>query len=416
MDIQNLVDGYGLFMIAVGAIIIAGASLYIGVRLSAVKAEKVNYVAGDVDQLADQMAEAEKIGHFGSFVWNFVDPSESRWSPHIYELLDMNERRTPPSPEEFFACAEEKNRERVMREWNRILLSSGPFMFSFQAKTTKGRLIHLKVQGKMIPEENAVRARKIEGVITDVTKEMAIDRAKSEFVSLASHQLKTPITSIHWLAEALLRGTAGPLSEQQQTYIKNTLDSSERMIAMINELLNVSRIETDTLAIVPATVDPCALLRSVVDEQKMVADAKHLSLTVKCADNLPAMTADEKLLRMVFQNLVSNAIKYTPEHGTVSCDLSLAETTHAMLFLVVKDSGIGIPKDEQPRVFEKLHRASNAEALIPDGTGLGLYLVKTIIDKVGGGISFESEEGTGTTFFASIPFVWQKSGDKPVLG
>lgn len=416
MDILNLGDGYGLFILALGLLVVAGASFYVGSRTKVRSEEKLNFVASDVDELADQMAEAERIGHFGSFVWNFVDPSQSRWSPHIYELLDMTPQRTPPPPEEFLACAEAKDRERALREWNRILVTSGPFTFSFQAKTAHGRLLHLKVQGQMIPETNTVRARKIEGVITDVTKEMAIDRAKSEFVSLASHQLKTPITSIHWLAEALLRGTAGPLSEQQVTYIKNTLDSSERMIDMINELLNVSRIETDTLAIVPVSIDPCALLTSVVDEQKMVADAKHLSLRVTCAGSLPPMSADEKLLRMVFQNLVSNAIKYTPEGGTVSCDLSLAETTHAMLFLTVKDSGIGIPKDEQPRVFEKLHRASNAEALIPDGTGLGLYLVKTIIDKVGGGISFESEEGTGTTFFASIPFIWQKSGDKPLAG
>jgi signal transduction histidine kinase len=96
--------------------------------------------------------------------------------------------------------------------------------------------------------------------------------------------------------------------------------------------------------------------------------------------------------------------------------MSLAEAGRELVYLSVKDSGIGIPKDEQPRIFEKLHRASNAEALVPDGTGLGLYLVKTILDKVGGGISFESVEGKGTTFFVTIPFVWKASGDKPLAG
>lgn len=255
---------------------------------------------------------------------------------------------------------------------------------------------------------------RIAGVAHDITKEMEVDRAKSEFVSLASHQLKTPLTSLRWLAEALLRGSAGELGSEQKKYVTNMYDASQRMVAMVNELLNVSRIETDTLSIRPEEVDVCVLAQSVIDEQRHAADARHLTLDLVCAEGLPVMHADKNLVRMVFQNLLSNAIKYTPDNGAVKCEISLAALVREMIFVAVKDSGIGIPKAEQSRVFEKLHRASNAEALVPDGTGLGLYLVKTILDRVGGGVTFESVEGKGTTFFVSIPVVWKASGDKPI--
>lgn len=252
----------------------------------------------------------------------------------------------------------------------------------------------------------------IQGVAHDITKEMEVDRAKSEFVSLASHQLKTPITSIRWLSEALQRGSLGKLLPEQEKYVAGMHEASERMVALINDILNVSRIETDTLAIRPEPFDVCELAKSVLDEQRHTAEEKKLSLTLIAAPEMPIVHMDKQLVRMLFQNLFSNAIKYTPEHGTVSCEISLAKAVRETIFVKIQDTGIGIPKAEQSRVFEKLHRASNALASVPDGTGLGLYLVKTIIDKVGGGITFESIEGKGTTFFVSIPVVWKASGEK----
>lgn len=407
---------FELLFLAMGAIVFVAIGMWLGRFLGARKVVQYNYVTGETDTMAERMTEAEKIGRFGSFLWDFEDPSRSFWSQELFALLDLEYSHTPPSPEQFFAFVHEKDRELASDLWERARTTSGPFTLSFRALSKNGRLMHLRVQGKMTPMREKLTAKRMEGVITDVTKEMEIDRAKTEFVSLASHQLKTPLTSISWLSEALLRGTVGTLQPEQMKYVSNVQDASRRMIVMVNDLLNVSRIETDTLAIRPAELDACALMTSVIDEQKHTADAKKISLAFSCAQNLPHLTADTQLLRMIFQNLLSNAIKYTEESGTVVCDMSLAEAGREVVFLSVKDSGIGIPKEEQPRIFEKLHRASNAENLVPDGTGLGLYLVKTILDRVGGGISFESVEGTGTTFFVTIPLTWKAHGDKSPAG
>lgn len=410
----ELVSNYSLFFLAGGALILSLISMYIGTLMTARQSNTVNYVTGEIDAMADRMREAERIGHFGSFLWNFEDASQTFWTEEIYSLLDLDAARTPPTPEQFLAFADKADADRVAKEWQKILTTSGPFSFTFRAISKKGRLMQLRVQGKMTPKRGALEASKVEGVITDVTKEMEVDRAKTEFVSLASHQLKTPLTSISWLAEALLRGTGGKLTAEQENYVSKIMESSGRMSTMVNDLLNVSRIETDTLAIRPETVDAVALMTSVIDEQRHAAEEKGVALTFTHTDNIPTPSADPQLLRMIFQNLLSNAIKYTGQGGAVACDMSPAEAGREMIFLSVKDSGIGIPKKDVPHIFEKLVRASNAQSLVPDGTGLGLYLVKTILDRVGGGITFESEEGKGTTFYATIPLAWKESGNKPL--
>jgi len=405
-----------LLVIALGAVILALFSMYLGTLIKTKSSNTTHYVTGELDTMAERMTEAEKIGHFGSFLWDFEKPAESFWSQQVFTLLDQNYSHVPPAPEKFLAMAEEKTRDRVAAIWEKVMKTSGPFSFAFPAITSSGRHIHLRVQGNMTPMAEKLTAKRVEGVITDVTKEMEIDRAKTEFVSLASHQLKTPLTSISWLSEALLRGTGGALSADQMKYTTNIQEAAQRMIAMVNDLLNVSRIETDTLAIRPEALDAVVLFTSVLEEQQHTADTKKVSVAFTHAGEIPQLSADPQLLRMIFQNLLSNAIKYTPDGGEVSCDMSLAEAGRELIFLRVKDSGIGIPKAEQPQIFEKLHRASNAQNLVPDGTGLGLYLVKTILDRVGGGVSFESEEGKGTTFFATIPLVWKKSGEKALVG
>lgn len=246
----------------------------------------------------------------------------------------------------------------------------------------------------------------------DVTNFANLDKTKSEFVSLASHQLRTPLSAINWYSEMLLAGDAGAVNIDQRKYLEEVHEGGQRMSELINALLNVSRIDLGTFIIEPAPTDIVALLRSVMDEQKLAIDDKYLHLEVPTSWNIPTMNVDPKLIRMVFQNLLSNAIKYTPEKGTIAITMEVKKKGEQFedetlvedaLCFSMRDSGYGIPKQQQRFVFTKLFRADNAKEKDTTGTGLGLYIIKSVLDHARGKIWFESEENKGTTFYFTLP-------------
>ncbi len=171
-------------------------------------------------------------------------------------------------------------------------------------------------------------------VFDDITKEHDIDKAKTEFVSLASHQLRTPLSTINWYTEMLMAGDAGPVNENQKKFLGEIYLGSTRMVELVNALLNVSRLELGTFVIEPEPTDMVALVRSVMDEQKPQLDERKQKLVPDLDKTLPIIQVDPKLMRMVVQNLLSNSIKYTPEEGTVQITLSLDDEKKNMLLKV----------------------------------------------------------------------------------
>jgi len=242
-------------------------------------------------------------------------------------------------------------------------------------------------------------------VFRDVSKEREVDRAKTEFVSLASHQLRTPLSSVNWFAEMLLAGDAGKLTKQQNEFIQKIYDGNQRMVDLVNALLNVSRIELGTFSVEPEPTDIVEISKSVIEELTPQVKEKKLKIEEKY-EKIPKFSADPKLVRIVLQNLLSNAVKYTPEKGKVSADISLKNNN---ILIEIKDSGYGIPKDQQDKIFTKLFRADNVREKETEGTGLGLYIVKSIVDNSGGSISFDSAEDKGTTFHVSLPLSGMKA-------
>lgn len=251
------------------------------------------------------------------------------------------------------------------------------------------------------------------GIERDITKEKEIDKAKTEFVLLASHQLRTPLTSINWYTQMLLEGEVGELNKKQKSYLHKMNDSGQSMVKLVNNLLDISHLELGMFVTNPASIDIIELTKKSLEEQKLELDKKKITLIKKFNKSIPKLWADPKLLGIVFQNLLSNAIKYTAEKGII--EFSIAQDKKKNVLIKISDTGYGIPKNQQDKIFTKLFRADNVKIKDTTGSGLGLYMVQSIIERTGGKIWFESEENKGTTFFITLPIkgIHEKIAPKP---
>ena len=228
----------------------------------------------------------------------------------------------------------------------------------------------------------------------------ALDEAKDDFVSMASHQLRTPLTSVKGNISLVLDGDAGKISDLQRQLLQQAFASSQRMVFLIADLLNVSRLKTGKFLIERAPVDLAAVIEEEVNQLQDTAKSRNLSLNYNKPDHVATLMLDDTKTRQVIMNFIDNAIYYTPSGGRI--DVELKETP-AGVECRVKDNGIGVPKDEQHHLFTKFYRAGNARKARPDGTGLGLFMAKKVIVSEGGAIIFETQEGKGSTFGFSFP-------------
>jgi PAS domain S-box-containing protein len=239
-------------------------------------------------------------------------------------------------------------------------------------------------------------------ILHDVSREKVVEKLKTEFVSLAAHQLRTPLSAIKWTLRMLLDGDLGKVNPDQKEYIEKTYKSNERMITLINDLLNVTRIEEGRYLYKQNLTEVQPLVEFIISSLKEKADKENVKIKFKKPkQKLPKIKVDIEKVRMAIYNIVNNAVSYTLSGGKV--DVVLLKEKGNMK-IEVKDSGIGIPEDQQKRVFSKFFRADNAVRENTTGTGLGLYITKNIIEAHDGKIWFESESGKGTTFYITIPF------------
>jgi signal transduction histidine kinase len=192
----------------------------------------------------------------------------------------------------------------------------------------------------------------------------------------------------------------GTLTEKQHEFSKDAYDGTVRLVDLISDLLNISRIESGRLQIDPTPTNILELVQSVYEEVQIDATAKKQNIQISIDENVPLINLDPKLIRNVYLNYLTNAIKYTPPEGVITVGAYIDET---YLYSYVKDNGLGIPEDSKEQIFGRFYRANNVRKMVPDGTGLGLYLVKVVVESSDGKAWFESEEGKGSTFWFKIP-------------
>lgn len=231
-------------------------------------------------------------------------------------------------------------------------------------------------------------------------KLIALDEAKDEFISMASHQLRTPLTSIKGYLSMILDGDMGKLSKAQESALKEAFGSSQRMVYLISDFLNVSRIKTGKFVIEPKEVNLAEMVGQELRQLGELAESRDITLKYEQPESFPIVKLDDNKIRQVMMNMVDNAIYYTPAGGTVTVQLHAG--AEEVVFKVI-DTGIGVPKAEQAKLFSKFFRAGNARVARPDGTGLGLFMAQKVVVAQGGAIIFESEEGKGSTFGFRFP-------------
>jgi len=238
-------------------------------------------------------------------------------------------------------------------------------------------------------------------VISQLEQMAKLNKMKNEFISVASHQLRTPLSAIRWQAELLMAKMSEGLNEKQKEKLNNIDSLTMRMTRLVNDLLDVAKIDQGRLNLDIKEVEISKIIKSILNEAILpLANEKKIQVSFNEKNECSVVMADEEKIRLVFDNLLSNAVKYTLEGGKIKIDCRKDEE---MAIFEISDTGVGIPYSQRSQVFSKFFRSSNVVRYQTEGTGLGLYIAKKIVEQIGGKMWFESEEYVGTTFYFSLP-------------
>ena len=252
--------------------------------------------------------------------------------------------------------------------------------------------VHMKIEGERV--STLV-------IIHDITREKMAEKMKAEFISLAAHQLRTPISGVKWSLRTLLDEDVGEINKKQKDILEQAYKTNNKVVNLINDLLSVAEIEEGRYLKKLSLWDVEEIITSVIDNFEPQLKKKNIKIKLlKPRGDLPKVMVDVERLRVAFSNIINNAIRYTFGGGNIRVSLTKHEK---YIEVEVKDTGIGIPLSQQNKVFNKFFRSSNVMKVDTEGTGLGLYIAKNIIEAHDGRIWFESEENKGTTFYFTIP-------------
>jgi len=273
-------------------------------------------------------------------------------------------------------------------------------IFRKEVKIKENLILEITIAPVMLKEERFGSLI----ILHDITREKLLEKMKSEFVSIAAHQLRTPLSGIKWGLRIILDGEEGELRKEQKEILERIYQTNERLINLINDLLNVARIEEGRYVYKMSYVDIVSLCMSQIESLKNEIDKRDIKLDVEIKTRIPKTMVDIEKMNLVFQNLLENAVKYNKRGGKILVKFEIEKDN---VKVTISDTGIGIPEKQKDKVFTKFFRSENAIKMETEGSGLGLFIVKNIIEGHGGKIWFESKEGEGTTFYFTLPIYSQ---------
>lgn len=287
----------------------------------------------------------------------------------------------------------------LVRPETRSLISGMPISERLFYKTNDGSVVPVQVTASPLIIDGSPRGT-VE-VFRDISKELEIEKAKDEILNLISHQLRTPLTSIRWFSELLLKGYSGKLQKRQVHDLEIINESTIRMINLVGDILNISRVELGKVSIHPKKVNLNDIVEAIVHSLNHIANNSNVKVKLtKYRSNL-YINIDSLIFENILQNLLTNAIRYVkPNKGRVEVKIYKNKET---IIIEINDNGIGIPESDREKIFTRFFRSTNAKIHTGEGTGLGLYIAKTLCDLSGLEIKFISTKSVGSTFYVRIP-------------
>jgi PAS domain S-box-containing protein len=392
------------------------------VLLAALFARRAGRRAESEARAHEDLLRAQRAARIGS--WDLdVERNVLRWSDELVRLHDLAPGAAPDTLEGFVRRVVPEDRDRVRAAISEAFAERAPFAFDYRVRRpdgtertieargeveldARGRVAHLVGTGRDVTErrvmEDRLRAQS-EELVEQNRRVMAADRKKSEFLANMSHELRTPLNSVIGFSELLFDGRVGPMTAEQKDLLADVLTSARHLLDLVGDVLDIARLETGHLTLRRETVDLGDLVEETVGSVRVDAARRGLRLRAQVAPDAGTVVTDPSRLRQVLVNFLSNALKFTPEGGSVT--VRAAGAGDGLYRVEVADTGIGIRAEDLPRLFEEFEPLDASASKRYPGTGLGLALSRRIVVAMGGTIGVDSAPGKGSTFRAVLPRV-----------
>ncbi len=357
----------------------------------------------EIEKHLRALSYAQEIAHIGSWKWN-IETDTIIWSDELIRIFKLPKHPKSIAYGAYMDMIHPDDAKDFDSVITKCVRDRQPFVIDHRIVLHDGSIRHIHSEGKPILDDNG-KVTKLVGIARDITEQHRLDIAKNEFVSLASHQLRTPASGVKAYLSILVDDRAGELSPQQSEFVKKAYDANDRQLAIIDTLLNLASIQSGKIKIKKELVDLRHLIDLSLPNHQVRAEEKNHKLKFNKPRRPILVNADSNLFQMVIDNLISNAIKYTPDGGRVSINLRANDTS---VYMEIEDSGIGIDKKDLPALFKRFSRIDNESSRDISGSGLGLYLARHIVNLHGGSITVQSEPGVGSKFRARLPLSIRK--------